>query len=53
MKTFIFTLKEDLKEEKVWQCDAPSEDIAWDMFSLVKNLDKKSLKYLFWFTIID
>ena len=47
MKTFIFTLKEDLNEEKVWKCNAPSEAIAWDMFSLVKNLDKESLKYLF------
>lgn len=49
MKSFIFTLKDS--EERVWQCNAPTEDIAWDMFSLMKNLDKKSLKYLFWLKI--
>jgi len=51
MKTFIFTLKEKPNGDKVWQCNAPSEAIAWDMFSLVKNLDKESLKCLFWLKI--
>lgn len=48
MKTFIFTLKDSPKDpDIIWRCNAPSEEIAWDMFSLTKNLDKFSLKHLF------
>jgi len=45
MKKYSFTTKDDI--DTIWQCTAPDADIAWSMFSLIKNLDRQSLIILY------
>lgn len=45
MKKYFFTTKDDI--DTIWQCTAPDADIAWNMFSLIKKLDRRSLEILY------
>lgn len=47
MKNFIFTFKGQENSDIIWSCKAINEDIAWNAFALIKNLEQSDLKRIF------
>jgi hypothetical protein len=47
MKRFVFTFKGQETTDAVWSCKAINEDIAWNAFALIKNLELSDLKRIF------